>query len=1265
MRVKRKLRDLLLIVFSAIFAIFFGFVGESFSVAKAEESATDTEIVQIFAPTGEAGEFSTSDFGSWTNTTIVEDYEKSPTGKVIHQTIDNTGYETNETWPNFKIYTPFEGEVSDFAGYIIWIEYEGQVCSLAENNFWGLFNFYVNGATVNYNANTTFISENGVINETKLGGWSYHRNNMTAITVEGWDIAYSYSFSGYWIIPKEAFTDPVAVAPNADGLLNLTHHFKKSIKADIKIGEISYYTDYDKVLNEYGRCNYEFVDHDGEVVKAASVKPNSEVVAPEYSNSFTKNGKIYTFVGWSGYTPGMTITSDLTFTASYKAIDFHMVEGASIRTIVGTSGIRFTAEFDENLYTEVFLDKEKEFGMIITKLDYYQAALQSSEDLITGLDSLGANKYALITESSEHPVKPYKNVELTNTTYRINGVLTNIKYANADCTWIGVGVVITQTEEGVEYMYSTLDVERNARTVAYVASSALNDTTTNYGDTEKGVFKEYVYKTAAKLSGVSEEDYKATQDKTTFISDYSLSLGEGFDTSLKYNQNVAGKETYLTVGDELDLNAEVVNSKGEKLDVACTIAVSNKDVLDVNLDKLTVLKEGYSALTINCDLFGYSESMTVYTGSTDAGNPSERRTLWNTGASGTKYVNGEVDGKPYYFEMYGKSTNSYMYGCFTNISVYYIDYLIEQGYKYLRMPFYFDTTRYADFGVEASAVTAPNFTIWVSSGLVSGARSKVINVPANEWCYYDMDLMHYRMNFTRADGSGIDQYGQRVAATSADHYQYVNMKFNCAYGYVYLGDMTYLKESTIEVSENSKEFAFGEAVDLSEVYTSNEVGYYTVDGAKLDGNEFTVTNKTHNVDIQYNLYTEKIGDGSYTIGQASAWTISSTTASAIEKTFGCKEGLQVVSPALVDVRALTSDVALDTYTGAGQLKDAGFEVTQSYVKRYGDGSSVVSDTIANTERGIFYVSVKAVKGVQTIEYDVTLDIYSSTEAVEYETFGHADSKYAVKAYYIIRDTNSEWSREGQFKSYEYLKNRYVTGTKIDGIDVYGMDLDFDTFFKLNKFGDDSIDTSTANKTYIKNVYSYDINTSTNGYTDEDLSKFTYLALDGNLIQLNTPMKDANGNLRDFNYDASGNLKESPYAIDASIYVYVTPRHTKEYYETFSSSNELKTIYAEPFTSGSVVANFLTGVSGDVSNPTVTITKKQNGSANWQPSLTWAYNSSNVITGDGPQSISVETIATYYDAFANNSFPFYSWGRPAGRGASSLANKLFKLGSLIF
>ena len=448
MKVRKLLKTVLCGAFAFVLA---AFGGALINEAPAKASADTNPIVSLFTPTAADAGYTVSGFGDWKQTTTVEDYADSPSGKVLHQVIDNTESAGGETWPALTLDISVTEEVTDFSGYIVWLEYTGEVYS--DSDYWGLFNFrFGNDSNTVGNAKPiTFIDANGKINETTTGGWCYHRNNMTAIEGTEFANAYSYAFKGYMVIPAESLTG-TANAPAEDRVLQFSHHYKKTITADIKIGNVGYYTDYDAMLNELGRCTYSFVDHDGTVVKTETVKPNTAVVAPEYKNTFSQGNNVYTFVGWSGYTDGMTITSDLTFNASYKTIDFQMVKGASIRTTAGSSGIRFIAEFDENLYNEVSLDDNKQFGMLITKLDYYPQALEANDDLIAGLNSLGDNKFVLITESSKNPVKPYTVVEESKTSYRINGAITNIQYSHADWQWIGVGVVTTETDGATEYL---------------------------------------------------------------------------------------------------------------------------------------------------------------------------------------------------------------------------------------------------------------------------------------------------------------------------------------------------------------------------------------------------------------------------------------------------------------------------------------------------------------------------------------------------------------------------------------------------------------------------------------------------------------------------------------------------------------------------------------------------------------------------------------------------------------------------------------------
>ena len=1242
MRMKHNVRKVSKGVLSVLFGVFFTLgAGATLTTANAEETTSETSVVtNLYTPTATGENYIVGGFGDWKQETTVEDYADSPSGKVLHQTIDNTNSAGGETWPGLKINIPYTEDASDFAGYIVWLEYTGEVYS--DSNYWGLFNFTFgnDSNTVSSGKAITFIDANGKIDETKTGGWCYHRNNMTAIENSGYANAYSYAFKGYMIIPKETLTGS-ATAPSADRVIALSHHYKKTITMDLKIGEIGFYTDYDAVLNEYGRCNYTFVDYDGTVVKTEAVKPNTVVEAPEYENTFTKDGRVYSFLSWSGYTAGMKITSDVTFNASYKVRDFHMVKGASIRTNKDTSGIRFTAEFDENLYNEVTLNDNKEFGMLITSYDYYTAALESSEDLITGLNSLGANKYALITQSSKNPVKPYKFVEESMTMYRINGALTNITYSHADWKWVGIGVIITTTSEGTEYLYCAYNVEDVARTTAYVASAALNNPEEDFDEVETVTVKNYVYKTAAKLANVTEADFNATEDKTTFLNGYSLEVGDGLDTSKKFNTNLAGKEAYLEIGKASSVSAQIVNANGGVLDVAYTLSAADTSVLDVNGTTLTALKNGYSKLTMSCELFGYSEEIMVYTGSEDAGNRANAVNGSNVNASKAGEATGEIDGVPYYWYQYQLKESAHIYASYPDMSVYYIDYLLSQGYKYLRVPFYFDTTRWAELGATSETqVTAPYITTWIPkavrvSGAGDGTPYHFKNVPANEWCYFDMDLNLYRMSFAEATGAGVDAYGMKLKASS--YYQYMIMKFCSAYSYVYTGQHTFIKESTVAIDASNDSVSFGDTVVLSDYYATDVAVKYTVNGVEMDS--MAAISATNNVTISANVFTTNVGtEGNrYVIGNDASWKITYGTFAPVEKTLnvvGGIEGLGGGEVVLVDVKDGV-DVNTSTYTKADLLKGLdGFTVTETYVKRYSDGSAVESSTISATERGVFYLNVVASNGLQSLEYSMTLDLYNSNEPIEYESFGHADSQYAIKAYYGARNTASEGLYD-VFESYEKVSSFYVTGTKnADGKELYGVNLtdSFNTYFSLNKYGDEGKDTS--GKASIQTVY---------GYDDTTISNFTYLALDGNKFQLDGPIKVGDG---------------TSYSVDAFIAIYVLPRHTQEYYVEFAKENGtslMKVAYAEPMTGGSVVQNFLTGVSGDVNNPTCAKTKKQNYSANWQPELMTKNN----------QTITVQTIATYYNAFDTMRFPMLTWSRPAGRGASSLSNNVLKLGTLIF
>lgn len=1213
---KHSLRNVILGMFASLFA-FCGVavLGNQAQRAKAEEATETAEntsnIVTLMTPTDENAYKLNDNYLDGQYTIGVEDYASAPSGKVIHHTFDNRTITKADTWPAITVNAPCANaaEVTDFAGWVMWLEFNGE--QMTDTNQYAAFQF----ANIDLNTTITFVDTNGKIT-TEIPRYDLFHCKYTEIPDSGYEWAFNYSFAGYVIIPKEEFrTDATLAETNA---FKFTFAYTRTGYMDLKIGDIGYYTDYDALLQELGRCNYSFVDTDGTVVDQGQVQPGGVVTAPEYSNTYTKDGKVYEFIGWAGYTEGMTLTEDKVFKANYKVRNFAMVEGAGIRLVQNSAGIRFIAEFDEDLYNEVELDENKEFGMLITKLDYYEQALEQNADLISGLKALGGNKVLLITESSANPVKPYKHVEETNVTYRINGAITNIQYKNASTKWIGVGVVITTDAETgeVSYLYAAHAVETTARSTAYVASAALNDPTKNFSDSQKTILKNYVYETAAKLTDVAEADFDAAADKSVYLSGFEFNVEESLDVSKKFNTQVEGEEVYLTIGETVTVDASVKNAEGIELDLACKPTIGDSTVLELNGTELTALKNGYSTLSISNVLFGYVKDITVYTGSENAGT---RKMGSNTGAQGTSSSKGEIAGQEYYWTQYDRDNGAQLYAAYTDISVYYIDYLISQGYKYLRVPFYFDTTRYEELGGTADQVTQPKFVIWMAKQLngTSGGSSKEIKVPANEWCYYDMDLTHYRWNFTEVDYAGVDEYGFKTKITSGGLYHYMNMKFSCAYGYVHTAPMTFLKESTFTLNENNDEISFGENVNLSDWYNPNVVAKYTVDGVAMDS--MYALNAEHAITVSSNIYTASIGDGSYEIGTSAGWAIKDCTQlAAIEKTMTVNGGIVDGGTTLVDVKDVTADVSLSENSKATALEGLGFTVTQSYVKRYSDGTPLAENTVENKERGIFYATVSADNGTQSIEYDVTLDLYNSTEAVEYESFGHADSSYAVKLWYYA---NGVGALTGSGKtSYEYVSTTY---TQEAG---KGMPMSVgDTYVSLKAFGDHKNDTT--NNANVTAVY---------GHTT-----IHYVAIDQSTIKSDTPLVQEMGNAT------------------SAINIYVTPRHSKLYYEEAAKNNTGVMKYA--YAAGCSATSHQTKRYSlqDVNNGVATLSYKDAWSAAWQ---SWAY--TNTDTGK-QQSVTLEKLVANYDAFCNNQFPIYISEDPHGRGETALNDGVAKLGSILF
>lgn len=80
--------------------------------------------------------------------------------------------------------------------------------------------------------------------------------------------------------------------------------------------ELYFYATYSVSVNQY---TYRFVDEDGTVLKKKTINYNALITAPTSPKKAATAQYTYTFEKWEGYTPGMKITGDVTFTAVYTA----------------------------------------------------------------------------------------------------------------------------------------------------------------------------------------------------------------------------------------------------------------------------------------------------------------------------------------------------------------------------------------------------------------------------------------------------------------------------------------------------------------------------------------------------------------------------------------------------------------------------------------------------------------------------------------------------------------------------------------------------------------------------------------------------------------------------------------------------------------------------------------------------------------------------------------------------------------------------------
>lgn len=114
-------------------------------------------------------------------------------------------------------------------------------------------------------------------------------------------------------------TPPANPSKEADAQYTYTFKGWKGFTEGIKqAAETMVFTaEYTATVNQY---TYKFVDEDGSVIKTQTVDYGTAITPPGNPSKSSTDQYSYKFIGWNGFTDGMTVTKNETFKATYEEI---------------------------------------------------------------------------------------------------------------------------------------------------------------------------------------------------------------------------------------------------------------------------------------------------------------------------------------------------------------------------------------------------------------------------------------------------------------------------------------------------------------------------------------------------------------------------------------------------------------------------------------------------------------------------------------------------------------------------------------------------------------------------------------------------------------------------------------------------------------------------------------------------------------------------------------------------------------------------------
>lgn len=158
-----------------------------------------------------------------------------------------------------------------------------------------------------------------------------------------------------------------------------------------------------------------------------------------------------------------------------------MLDGATVRLVENSNGLRFTTDFSKAVVDALAAKGTVTYGTIIVPTEYLTSLDSFTIAALTA--KYGANGYLnIVCEDGKGLIKNEDG------SVAIQAAIVNIKAENYDTTFSAVAYACV----GGEYYYTAFDQSINSATIKDIASAALADTEATYTDAQKAILNGYV-----------------------------------------------------------------------------------------------------------------------------------------------------------------------------------------------------------------------------------------------------------------------------------------------------------------------------------------------------------------------------------------------------------------------------------------------------------------------------------------------------------------------------------------------------------------------------------------------------------------------------------------------------------------------------------------------------------------------------------------------------------------------------------------------------